>query len=66
MGPLIGNSQFQLLWSLGYHSVLSFTVANEGDHILGTFDKHPHLGGQSPPLEDLKLWRGPAPHICGC
>jgi hypothetical protein len=46
MGPLIGNSQTQLLWS---HSELSLTVANEGAHTLGTFEKHPHLGGQSPP-----------------
>ena len=47
MDPLIGNSQTQLLWS--YHSELSLTVDNEGAHILETFEKHPHLGGQSPP-----------------
>jgi len=46
MGPLNGNSQTQLLWS---HSELSLTVASEAAHILGTLEKYPHLGGQSPP-----------------
>jgi len=65
MGPLIANSQTQLLWSrsgigsgIGYHSELSLTVANEGAHVPGTLEKHPHLGGQSPPSENLVLIRG--------
>ena len=51
MGPLIGYSQIQLLWSrsgIGYRSEL--TVANKGAHILGAFEKHPHLGVSRPPL----------------
>jgi hypothetical protein len=52
MGPFIGNSQTQLLWSgIGYHLELSLTVANEGAHILGTYEKHPHLGVSRPPLQ---------------
>jgi len=32
----------------GHHLEPSLTVANDGAH-MGTFEKHPHLGGQSPP-----------------
>ena len=35
------------------------TVANEGAQFLGTFEKHPHLGGQSPPSEKFLM------RVCG-
>jgi len=38
-----------------YHLELSLTFANEGAYILGTFEKHPHLGGQSPSSE-ISRW----------
>jgi len=34
---------------MGYHLEPSLTVANVGPHTLGTFERHPHLGGQSFP-----------------
>ena len=33
----------------GHHLESSLTVANDGTHTLERFEKHPHLGGQSPP-----------------
>jgi len=60
MGPLIGNSQTQLLWSR-YHSELSLTVANEGAHIFWEHLKHTPIWGVSrPPLPpsctNLTVW----------
>jgi hypothetical protein len=34
---------------MGYHLKPSLVVANGGTHTLGTFEKHPHFGGQIAP-----------------
>jgi hypothetical protein len=39
---------------MGYHLEPSLTVANDSPHTLGTFEKRPHLGGQSFPSGILR------------